>query len=126
MATTPDKAAVKRTGANRSRGKATAIPANVKQPGDHRPAKEDVEGPKSVTVEWHGHEYLIAGENVDDVEVLEHLTDDNPIGALRLMLGPDLWAEYKENERNPKTGRTTASGAGEFLNHILQSVDRKN
>lgn len=124
MATAPNKAAAKRT--RKPAASKSTVPANVRKPADHQPAKEDVEGPKSLTVEWHGHEYTIAGEDLDDVEVLEHITDDNFIGALRLMLGPEGWAQYKENERDPKTGKTTASGAGDFFYHVLDKANRKN
>lgn len=121
MTPTPDKAAAKRSAAERQ----TAIPANVKQPSDHRPPQDDVDGPPDLHLVWHGNEYDIAGENLDDVEVLEYLTDDNFVGALRLMLGDKGWADYKANERNDR-GKVTASGAAEFLNHILTVGDRKN
>jgi hypothetical protein len=105
--------------------KTTSIPANVKKPQDHAPAKEDVIGPKDVTVEWNGHEYLISGEALDDAELLEYFTDENFIGALRSMLGVEQWKAYKENERND-AGRVTASGAAEFLGHALEAVKRGN
>jgi len=105
--------------------KKTAIPADVKKPQDHAPAKEDVTGPKDVTVEWNGHEYTIAGEALDDAELLEYFTDENFIGALRLMLGDAQWRAYKDNERN-EAGRVTASGASEFLTHALEAVKRGN
>lgn len=95
----------------------------VKTPQDHQ--KEEAAGVKDVTVEWHGHEYLITGEAIDDAEVLEFLTDNNMIGALRQLLGPKVWAEYKERERNGR-GRVTASGATEFTTHIFETVKRGN
>ena len=105
--------------------KKTTIPAGAKKPADHAPAKEDVEGPQPVTVEWNGHDYVISPENMDDVEVLEYFTDENFVGALRLILGADQWQSYKDNERN-ESGRVTASGASEFLDHALKAVKRGN
>jgi hypothetical protein len=126
MTTVPDKAVAKR--------RASAIPAEAKKPQDHQPAKEDVTGPKDVTVYWPprsedegvtSHEYLIAGENMDDAELLEYFTDENFIGALRIMLGRKQWLAYKDHARL-EDGRVTASGAAEFLNHILKEVKRGN
>jgi hypothetical protein len=105
--------------------KKSAIPANAKKPQDHQPAKADVTGPKDVTVEWNDHEYTIAGEALDDAELLEFFTDENFIGALRLLLGDKQWKAYKEHERN-EAGRVTASGAAEFLGHALEAVKRGN
>lgn len=103
----------------------TEIPAGAKVPQDHRPAKDDAEGPQDFTTEWEGHEYTIAGESLDDAELLEFFTDNNFIGALRAMLGPKQWAEYKKRARNEQ-GRVTASGASEFLDHLLKEAERKN
>jgi hypothetical protein len=128
--TVPNKAAAK------SRApRARAIPAGAKKPTDHQPAKEDVTGPQDTTVVWPpqetaedgvvSHEYFIAGENLDDAELLEYFTDQNFVGALRIMLGPEQWAAYKENARLA-SGRVTASGAAEFLEYVLQEVKRGN
>lgn len=104
---------------------ASTIPENVKQPADHRPAKDEVTGPQGFTVEWDGHEYFIEGENLDDAELLEFITDNNFIGALRAMIGPKQWAEYKKRARN-ESGKVTATGASEFLDHLLKEAERKN
>lgn len=127
MTTAPNKAVQKRKAA------APAIPAGARQPADHQPAKEDATGPRDTTIYWPpvaedgqvSHEYVIIGENLDDAELLEYFTDENPIGALRIMLGREQWAAYKENARL-ESGRVTASGAAEFLNHILKEVKRGN
>jgi hypothetical protein len=125
MTTIPDKAVAKR--------RASTPPPGVKRPADHQPAKEDVTGPKDTVVYWPPLEdggpasksYLIAGENLDDAELLEYFTDENFIGALRIMLGRDQWNAYKDAARL-ENGRVTASGAAEFLNHILGEVKRGN
>lgn len=127
MTAVPNKAVQKR--------RATTIPAGAKAPSDFQSAKEDVTGPKDTIVFWPplggddetavSHEYLIAAEALDDAELLEYFTDENFIGALRIMLGPKGWAAYKDNARN-SNGRVTASGAAEFLNHVLEEVKRGN
>lgn len=119
MTPVPDKASAK------SRAQA----AGAKVPVDHQPAKEDVTGPKDTIITWpaneDGHEYLIEAEAMDDAELLEYFTDENFIGALRIMLGPKQWAEYKDRARGTN-GRVTASGAAEFLNHTLAEMKRLN
>lgn len=128
MTTIPNKAVAKQRAAN-----PTTRPAGAKAPLDHQPAKEDATGPKDTTIYWPplsedgavSHEYVVAGENLDDAELLEYFTDENFVGALRIMLGAAGWAAYKENARNAE-GRVTASGAAEFLNHILAEVKRGN
>jgi hypothetical protein len=126
--TTPNRAASKARAAAPAK-----IPAGAKKPADHQSAKEDVTGPKDHVITWPNttdpdavtHDYLIAGENLDDAELLEHFTDGNPIGALRIMLGAEGWASYKENSRN-EAGRVTASGATEFLDYALAEMKRGN
>jgi hypothetical protein len=127
MTAVPNKAVTK--------ARASRVPAGAKRPADHQPAKEDVTGPKDTMVTWPpldqaedgtvSHEYFIAGESMDDAELLEYFTDENFIGALRIMLGPKQWLAYKENARN-ENGKVTASGAAEFLNHVLAEVKRGN
>lgn len=125
MTAVPNKAVTK--------ARASNVPAGVKKPADHQPPKEDVTGPKDTVVRWPAaaedgvttYEYLIEGENLDDAELLEYFTDENFIGALRIMLGAAQWNAYKDRARLD-TGRVTASGAAEFLNHILGEVKRGN
>jgi hypothetical protein len=124
MTAVPNKAVTK--------ARASRVPAGAKLPQDHQSAKEDVSGPRDTIVAWPpleegvvSHEYLIAGEAMDDAELLEYFTDENFVGALRIMLGPAGWNAYKENSRNA-AGKVTASGAAEFLNHVLTEVKRGN
>ena len=123
MTTVPNKAASK------ARGASASIPAGAKAPQDHQPAKEDVTGPQDVLITYpagdDAHEYVIAGAAMDDAELLEYFTDENFVGALRILLGAKGWADYKANARNAE-GRVTATGAAEFLNHVLQEVKRGN
>lgn len=106
--------------------KAKAAGATV--PEDHQPAKSDVRKLADTPVEWAGKEYLIEAEAMDDMELLEDLSDGNFISALRSMLGPQQWADYKEEHRDPDTGRVKVSdaGASEFLDHCLKELKRKN
>jgi hypothetical protein len=123
MTTTPDKAATKARATAAANGPAQP-PAGAKLPMDHQPAKEDVTGPKDVTVEWRGHDYLIPGEALDDLELIEAFTDQNYVIALRRLLG-DGYTAYKEHARNEK-GRVLASTSAEFLEHCLAEVKRGN
>lgn len=119
---TPNKAVQK---AKAKDPKETSIPANVKKPNDHQPAKEDVEGPVSTDVEWEGHVYTVDADALDDAELLEFFTDENFVGALRLLLGGKQWNEYKERARDEK-GRVKATEAAKFLFHVADEVKRKN
>lgn len=120
--TVPNKAAAKRRAAEPG----SKIPAGVKAPNDHKPAKSDVEESRDVEVEWNGHTYTVLAESQDDAELLEHLTDQNHVGALMCMIGRVGWAEYKANERDKKTGRVPNEGAAKFLEHIMKELQVKN
>jgi hypothetical protein len=127
MTTAPNKVEAKRRAAQ-----PVTVPAGAKQPMDHQSAKEDATGPKDVTVWWppvegaaESHSYFISGEALDDLELLETFNDGNFAKALQMLLGPEGWQAYKDNNRNER-GRVTASGAAEFLEHALKEVKRGN
>lgn len=127
MTTAPNKVEAKRRAAQPA-----TVPAGAKQPMDHQSAKEDATGPKDVTVWWppaegteESHAYLIEGEALDDLELLETFNDGNFAKALQMLLGPEGWQAYKDNNRGAN-GRVTASGAAEFLEHALKEVKRGN
>lgn len=120
--TVPDKAVARKRAAQPG----TKAPARIKKPMDHQPAKSDVEEPDDVVVEWNGHEYTVLAESRDDAELLEHLTDQNHVGALMCMIGRAGWAQYKHNERDPKTGKVLNEGAAHFLEHIMEVLQTKN
>jgi hypothetical protein len=132
MTPAPNKVVDKQRAQN---GTGKVVPARAKAPMDHQPAKEDVTGPRDTVIVWPpleaaedgqvSREYLIAGESLDDAELIEYLTDQNFIGALRSMLGDEQWAAYKDNHRNEK-GKVTASGCAEFLNYVMEQVKRGN
>ena len=123
MANVPNKAVQKAKA--KSPAKASAIPEHVKKPNDHQPAKEDVTGPVSTEVEWEGHVYTVDAEALDDAELLEFFTDENFVGALRLLLGTKQWVEYKERARD-ENGRVKATECAKFLFHVSDEVKRKN
>lgn len=78
------------------------VPANAKKPEDHKQpatAKQDVDPIR--TVEFHGHEYTVDTSAMDDIDVMEALTDAKTTGddsnfmvAFVLMLRGLLGAEY--------------------------------
>lgn len=103
----------------------SAIPAGAKRPQDHQTAKQEHDGPNDVVVEWDGHEYLVSGEDMDDAELLEFFTDGNFVGALRILLGDEQWAEYKERARNER-GKVSATRCSEFLDHALKEIKKGN
>lgn len=102
------------------------VPKGAKNPQDHRSARDEVQAPESYDFEWNGHSYKVEVAAMDDVEVMEHLTDNNSVGALRLMLGDKLWERYKKEQRDATTGRVKASDATDFLNLIFEELDAKN
>lgn len=116
------------TKGGRTKASKSKIPEGATVPQDHRTAKQETDTEDENEVyefEWKGETYHVDQEAMDDVEVMEFLTDDNTIGALRLMLQEKDWVKYKAKNKNAK-GRTTASGANEFLEHIFEVLGSKN
>lgn len=118
----PNKAALKA----KAQEPGSSIPDNVKKPNDHLPAKSDVDGVQDVDVEWNGHTYTVLAEARDDAELLEHLTDQNHVGALMCLLGREGWFLFKVNERDPETGRVSVTEAAKFLQHVMDVLRVKN
>lgn len=114
----------KRTPASKTAAK-SKIPAGAKIPDDHRSAKDEVNGADDTVVTWNGVDYVVKAEDMDDAELLEYFTDENFVGAVRILVGADGWAKYKNAERN-ESGKVTASGTAEFLGHVLAEVKAKN
>ncbi len=110
--------------------------AGARKPADHASAKTDVEAPKVLTIEWHGHTYTITPDAFDDLEFVEAmLAVDDPamedaersvqaFKGVKILLGPAGLAAYKENER--KDGRVSFSGMMDFFNHLIEETKRKN
>ena len=120
--TVPNKVAARKAAARPG----SKAPAGVKQPNDHMPAKSDLDEAQDVEVEWNGHTYVVLAESQDDAELLEHLTDQNHVGALMCMIGREGWMQYKANERDPESGRVKNEAAALFLKHIMEVLNRKN
>lgn len=129
------------------------IPDGAKKPADHQPAKTDVEDSKVVKVKWgtkpgepdeDGNpteavpaEYTIDLEVFDDLDFVEAMIDMDAAGteaerqihayrALRRMLGDKQLVEYKNNSRDPKTGRTSFNDSVGFFNHIVTATKQGN
>ena len=103
---------------------ASKIPANAKRPDDHRTAKAEV-GAQDTVVEWKGVEYVVEADNMDDAELLEYFTDENFVGAVRILVGMEGWTRYKAAEKE-EHGKVSATGTAEFLGHVLAEVKAKN
>lgn len=139
--------------AARRRAPAKRIPDGAKKPEDHRSAKEDVVAPDKVTVEWKtkpgepdedgnpGERIpatydidILVFDDIDFVESMIALDDSNSdsersvyaFKALRQLLGPEQFAQYKENIRDPETGRASFSDTVPFFNHIVREVKQGN
>jgi hypothetical protein len=115
----------------------TAAAAGARKPADHASAKTDVEAPKVLEITWHGHKYVIEPDAFDDLEFVEAmLAVDDPgtedaersvqaFRGVRILLGPEGMATYKDNERS-KGGRVSFSGMMEFFNFLMEETKRKN
>lgn len=129
------------------------IPDGAKKPADHRSAKEDVVAPDKVTVEWktkpgERNEDGTPGERIpatydidilvfDDIDFVEAMieldatTSDSErsvhaFKGLKILLGPEQFAQYKDNIRDPETGRASFSDTVPFFNHIVREVKQGN
>jgi hypothetical protein len=127
------------TAANRKGTTATkAAAAGARKPADHASAKTDVEAPGNIEIEWHGHKYVITPDAFDDLDFVEAmLAVDDPatenaersvqaFKGVKILLGPEGMEQYKDNERDKKTGRVTFSGMMEFFQHLMEATNRKN
>lgn len=111
----------------------TNVPASARKPQDRKPsAKDDVQGPADVTVEWNGHEYTVSGDAFDDLEFLDAIVEaeenESEVAAFRAakaLLGAEIWEAYRRNERGDN-GRVKASGFMELFAHVMEEAQRKN
>ena len=88
------------------------VPAEAKQPQDHRTAKAEATGdtPPPMTVQWRGEIYSIRGDAFSDIDIVERIGDmlAAPAGEqgfhvttlLRTLLGTQQWRAFKV--ANPK------------------------
>lgn len=123
MTPVPNKVAAKQVATEE---KTSKVPAGARRPADHQSAKEDVEGPQDQVFEHDGVTYTVSGDALDDAELLEHFTTNNFVGALMKLLGLEQWAEWKEANRDPESGRVKASDAAKFLSVAMDKLKRKN
>lgn len=107
--------------------KKPTIPANAKKPQDRQTAKKDVL-PDAVHVEWEGQDYTIESEAFADAEVLEYLVEAQAgqgqyfILALKTLLGPQQWVQYKQHTKaNADSGRVSSQAAREFFEHVMKA-----
>lgn len=94
--------------------------SNARRPsGARAAAKAEKDGPKRLTVDFRGHEYVMDGEQVGTVEVFEAIEDENYIRALRGMLGREQWTVYKA--RHPQL-----ADIDPFMNTVLEALGQGN
>lgn len=109
------------------------VPANAKLPSDRLKAEaaqaDAAEGEShainDVTFEYEGETYVIDGGFVDDLEILEHLEDEENIKALRKILGKQQWNDWKDRNRNDK-GRIPSAPVIPFLRKLFDEVQAGN
>ena len=101
------------------------VPSNAKQPTDRLKAEAEVDVLRDTEFEHEGHTYYIDGGFVDDIEILEHLEDENNILALRKILGVEQWKQYKDRTRDEK-GRVPSEPTMEFLKKLFAEVRAGN
>lgn len=94
-----------------------SVPANAKQPQDHKTAKSEAKG-KDTTVIYGEREYIIPSDALDNVEILEWIEDEKYIKAIRAILGKDQWNVFKEDVRDPK-GHVPVSEFEPFITEIF-------
>lgn len=154
--TEPKTPKVETTGGRPSRAaakpKQQAIPAGAKKPQDHQPAKADV-APKDFIITWNtapgepnedgspGERvpavYIIPASHFDDIDFMDAMIEmqtaetdaDRSMHAylgIKSLLGPEQFKQYKINERDPETGRTTFSGTIPFFNHVVEEANQGN
>ena len=108
----------------------TVAPAPVAEAEVKPKAKKAKHNPlkgKVLNVVFKGVHYTLQASDVDDLEIFELIEDGKAVTALRKILGPDRWAEFKESARG-KEGRVTMSTTNDFLNAIMSAIggDRGN
>lgn len=106
------------------------VPANAKLPSDRLKAEAAASEGEShaindVTFEYEGHTYVIDGGFVDDLEILEHLEDEENIKALRKILGVKQWNAWKDRNRDDK-GRVPSGPVLPFLKKLFAEVQAGN
>lgn len=92
-----------------------------RQPEDHKPKKDKrppVEEPKRVVLD--GHDYLIDPARMDDLRFLEAYEDEKWVTVLRMMLGPEQWAQFYANHSD-ENGRVTGAKFSEIINELAES-----
>lgn len=74
------------------------MPRPVAVPNDPEPEPE-VQAARIVSVDYEGHTYTFDADTVT-IDALEDFENQKYIRALRAILGPEQWAEYKT--RHPR------------------------
>ena len=106
----------------------TTIPANVKQPEDHKPKAEDDDTPKELHVTVRGIELTVMSDALDDFELLDDLNEleqnENPgrlPSILRRLVG-DQWKKVVDNLRG-ENGRVSVEEGAKFVGEVLEALN---
>ena len=106
----------------------TKIPANAKQPEDHKPKAED-DTPQDVSVTVKGVDLTIPGDAMDDFELLDDLYEldqkKNPArlpSLMKRLVGEEQWADIMEALRGDN-GRVSVEAGAEFVGEVLEAIN---
>lgn len=105
----------------------TTIPEGVKQPSDHRPAKNEANpaAARDIAFEHDGHHWTIPAAAFEDIEVLELLEDENYVSVVRKILGRQQWDAWKNAHRDDE-GRVSVTHAEPFITALFEAADQGN
>lgn len=151
---TPDAANRPGPRGGKPRASRSKIPDGARKPQDHQPAKTDVVPSSARTIVWgtkpgplneetgergerEPAEYEIDPAHFDDIDFMESMiemgnaaTDGERSAyaflALRQLLGDKQWSQYKQNLRDPETGRGSYSDTVPFFNHVMTEFKQGN
>ena len=89
-----------------------------------QPPGSALDAGRIIHVFFRGKDYTIAKEDVDDVELFELIEDGKSITACRQILGSERWAQFKEDARDPHTGKVKMETFNDFLNEVMSGIAR--
>jgi len=134
-------ASTRKPAASKTASKAAA--AGARKPADHAPAKTDVQGPRTVNIEWREDPetkkpfvYEITTEDFDDLDYVDALIsmetakNDSEKStyayiALKAVLGAENVELFKQREVLTQ-GRARFSAGIQFFNSMMEQLQKGN
>jgi hypothetical protein len=97
------------------------VPEGAKLPQDHKPAES-----KDMKMKWAGKDWTIDTEAFDDIDFLEAAENMSYVRCAKLLLGQEQFEAFRENGRDPKTGRSPATELVKFVEEASDRYNAKN